>query len=142
MNRKKILLVDADSELLQLLATRCREIGLDVDVADDASAAVALLEKREPDLICVDAQLPGSNGLRLSEIVLKSPDDVACPVIILTNGSKDAAVAHSSKMCVYSVQKRPDLWRFLEPVIYELIDIQPVRRRTNDQEEGLTECVS
>lgn len=142
MGRKRILLVDADAELLRLLAVRCREIGLDVDTARDATSAVTWLDKRKPDLVCLDDELPGGGGLRLSEIVLKSPDDVACPVILLTTRSQKGAAPSSPRMCVYRVQKRPDLWRFLEPVVHELVDVRATRRSTGGGGKGRTEHVS
>jgi DNA-binding response OmpR family regulator len=131
MNRKRILLVDDDLELLRVLEVHCRKIGLDVYTARNAVTAVTLLEEKKPDLICLDMNVPGGNGLKLCEMMLASPDDVTCPVIILTGRADGAAKRLRAEMCVYYVQKRPHMWRYLEPVIYELIDIRPVARRPN-----------
>jgi len=134
MKRKGILLVDDDLDLLKLLAKRCRKLGLEAHTAHNALQAVSLLEKKKPDLICLSDSVPGGNGMKLCQMVLASPDDVSCPVIVLTEKKKNVAPRRSDDMCVYSVHKRPHVWKYLEPVIYELIDIQPLGRRTTGEE--------
>ncbi|MFV1968142.1 MAG: response regulator [Pirellulaceae bacterium] len=136
MKRKRILLVDDDLELLKRLAKRCQKLGLEVYSAHDALQAVTLLEEKDPDLLCLSGSIPGGNGMRLCEMVLASPDDVACPVIVLTQNKENTTPRQSAEMCVYHVQKRPQLWKYLEPVIYELIDIQPAGRRSTGGERG------
>jgi DNA-binding response OmpR family regulator len=128
-HRKRILLVDDDLKLLNLLAKRCQKLGLEVFSAHDALKAVTLLNDKDPDLLCLSGSLPGGNGMRLCEMVLASPDDVTCPVIVLTENQETSTPRQSNEMCVYYVQKRPHVWKYIEPVIYELIDIQPVGPR-------------
>lgn len=125
---RSILLVDRNAKLLKELADRCQAIGLDVLTAKDASSAVRLLEQHAPDLVCLDDQTPGDEGLSFCEMVVGSPDDVPCPVIVLLGRERPTAAMRSSEMCVYYLHKRPNLWRYLEPVIYELVDIQPAAR--------------
>ena len=139
---KRILLVDVNLQVLNDLSVRCQAIGLEVFTAQDAATTAELLESRKPDLICLDDQVAGSDGLSLSEMVLASPDDVFCPVIVLVSQSEAVSRTRSKEMCVYALHKRPNLWRYLEPVICELVDIQPIRRRSNDQEHGVSESTS
>jgi hypothetical protein len=75
-------------------------------------------------------------------MVLASPDDVTCPVIILTGDADDPRSRGPSDMCVYHVQKRKDLWRYLEPVVFELVDVSPQPRRSSGEERDLSEFVS
>jgi len=141
-NGKRILLIDHDVNLLKELSERCRAIGLEVFTAQDGSAAAQLLEENSPHLVCVDDQIPGGDGLSLCEMVVASPDDVACPVIVLVRQADAARKSPAQEMCVYYLHKRPNLWRYLEPVIFELVDIQPVSRRSTDQGRGISGCVS
>lgn len=140
-NGKTILLVDRDLNVLKDLAEHCRTIGLEVLTAQDGAAAAQLLEQNAPDLICVDDQLPGGDGLSLCEMVVASPDDVACPVVVLVQQVDANRKMCAAEMCVYFLHKRPNLWRYLEPVIYELVDVQPASRRSPDQERGISGCV-
>lgn len=132
MKRKSILIVDRDPKLLEKLTAHGRAIGLQVYTAQDAATAVSLLETHQPDLMCVDAQVPGGGGMTLCEMVLASPDDVVCPVIILVEEGQRLRRVQPHEMCVYYVQKRPDVWQYLEPVIHELVVFEPARRSTAD----------
>jgi CheY-like chemotaxis protein len=136
--RPRVLLIDSDAELLSELTGHCRAAGLEVFTAQDAVSGVALLEQQQPELLCLDDQLPGGDGLRLAEMVLASPEDVSCPVVILTRQAEPPRTPPAAEMCVYVLQKRPSLWRYLEPVIYELVDLPPVHPRPNDRQQGLS----
>ena len=141
-SRRRILLVDRNAKLLNELADRCQAIGLEVFTAKDATSAAQLLEQNTPDLICLDDQTPGDEGLTFCEMVVASPDDVTCPVVVLVDRTDRTAAPHSSEMCIYYLQKRPNLWRYLEPVIYELVDIQPATTRSNDPGRGISDFVA
>ena len=112
---KRILLVDVNLQLLDDLSARCRAIGLEVFTAQDAATTAEVLESKKPDVICLDDQVAGSDGLSLSEMVLASPDDVFCPVIVLVSQSEAASRTQSQDMCVYAIHKRPNLWRTWNP---------------------------
>ncbi len=133
---RTILLVDRDEDLLKELTSHCRAIGLAVLSAREGAAAARLIEENPPDLICVDDQMPGGDGLTLCEMILASPDDVSCPVIVLTQRIGAPRKPASEEMCVYLLRKRAGLWRYLEPVIEELIDIPPRSRRLGDHGRG------
>ena len=80
MNKKKILVVDdepAISDLLQLLLTR---EGYQVAVAADGRTAISLAETFKPDLIVLDLMLPDISGHE----VCKQVDLRHIPVIMLT----------------------------------------------------------
>lgn len=141
-SRRRILLVDRNARLLSELADRCQAIGLEVFTAKDAASAAQLLEQNAPDLICLDDQVPGDQGLTLCEMVIASPDDVTCPVVVLVDRTERTPATYSSEMCVYYLSKRPNLWRYLEPVIYELVDIQPAATRSNDHGRGISGYVA
>jgi two-component system phosphate regulon response regulator OmpR len=60
---KKILLVDDDPELRQLLATYLRRHGFDPLLLPDTRQLDATLERCQPQLIVLDLMLPGEDGL-------------------------------------------------------------------------------
>jgi CheY-like chemotaxis protein len=143
MTRKKLLLVDSDRKLLKELARRCESLGFDTHTAIDAVGAVTLLEKHKPHLICLDDQLPGGSGMRLAEMVVESPDDVSCPVVILLGSDDPKAPRRPREMCVYHVRKRPKLWKYLEPVIQELVVVEPTRHQAiPDSGSEISDCDS
>src|SRR3979411_1450153 len=59
----RILLVDDDRELIDLLAFALKRAGLEPIGAYDAAAALRLFEERKPDLVVLDINLGASTGL-------------------------------------------------------------------------------
>jgi DNA-binding response OmpR family regulator len=77
----RILLVDDDRELIDLLAFALKRGGLDPIGAHDAATALRLFDERKPDLVVLDINLGASSGLDvLRELRRRSP----LPVIMLT----------------------------------------------------------
>lgn len=60
---KKILLIDDDPELRQLLATYLGRHGFDTLLLPDTRQLDAFLERYEPQLLVLDLMLPGEDGL-------------------------------------------------------------------------------
>ena len=78
----KILLVDDDPDLLNLLSIRLNASGYDVDTASSAESALNYLDLERPQLVISDLRMSGMCGMELFEkIYSKYP---ALPVIILT----------------------------------------------------------
>ncbi|WP_203248649.1 response regulator transcription factor [Sporosarcina beigongshangi] len=77
----QILLVDDDLDTLQLVSIHLERAGYKVHIADDAEAALTLLETYKVDLAIVDVMMPGMNGFELTEILT---EDYEIPVILLT----------------------------------------------------------
>ncbi len=77
----RILVVDDDRDILQLVSIHLKREGYTVYQASDAEAALALLEYQEIDLAVVDVMMPGMNGFELTRILAR---DMEVPVILLT----------------------------------------------------------
>jgi len=79
------LLVDDDPRFRETLKEILRSRFPSMDIAEAAETGEALkkIEGRVPDLIFMDIQLPGENGLFLTRRIKKSHPSL--PVIILTN---------------------------------------------------------
>ena len=70
----RILLVDDDRELIDLLAFALKRAGLEPIAAHDAVAALRLFEERQPDLVVLDINLGAASGLEvLKELRRASP---------------------------------------------------------------------
>jgi two-component system, OmpR family, response regulator len=87
VNASRILLVDDDVELLEMLKTYMERDGFDVAVASDAEAGVAAALSDDFGLVVLDVMMPRMNGLEaLSRIRLQS----RIPVLMLTGKGDDA----------------------------------------------------
>lgn len=65
----KILLVDDEQDLLDLLAEEFRDLGLEVLLARNGNEAIHVLKMTEVDLIVSDYRMPHGNGLELLDFV-------------------------------------------------------------------------
>jgi two-component system response regulator GlrR len=82
MNPRRILIVDDDTDLLQLLSMRLASSGFDVATADSAEAAINSLDISRPHLVITDMRMPGMDGMALFEYIHRSQPTL--PVIMLT----------------------------------------------------------
>jgi len=64
-DKKSVLVVEDNPQNLELVAFLLEEAGLEVRSATDADEARAELERLVPDLVLMDMQLPGTDGLTL-----------------------------------------------------------------------------
>lgn len=85
MNAPATILVVEDNEANRLLAGAVLEReGFRVEMAGNSQEALELLESRAPDLILMDVQLPGIDGLALTRQLKGDHRTAAIPVIALT----------------------------------------------------------
>lgn len=77
----KILVVDDDIHILQLVTIYLTREGYQVLRAENAEQALALLEGNLPDLAVVDVMMPGMDGFTLTETLTQDYD---IPVLLLT----------------------------------------------------------
>jgi CheY-like chemotaxis protein len=65
MPGERVLIVDDNAMSLKLAAFVMRAHGYDVSVVVDAEAALEAIHRQRPDVVLVDIQLPGIDGLEL-----------------------------------------------------------------------------
>jgi signal transduction histidine kinase/ActR/RegA family two-component response regulator len=89
--RRTVLLVEDDERVRRFAEEALRELGYEVVAAEDASSALARLE-REPDvdLLLTDIVMPETNGRQLAEQVLRLRPGL--PVLYMTGFPRNAVV--------------------------------------------------
>jgi len=80
----RILVVEDETDLAELVAFNLRGAGHDVTVAHDGSTALAEIQQNQPDLLVLDVMLPDISGLEVCRRLRRSPHTVRLPVIMLT----------------------------------------------------------
>ncbi len=78
----RVLVVDDDVTVREVVVTYLRAAGHDVDETADGESALALLRDTPTDLLVLDLMLPGIDGLTVCERLRSRGDDL--PVIMLT----------------------------------------------------------
>ena len=78
---RRVLVVEDDPTVLEVVAAYLTDAGLLVDQAPDGIAALRMLDEVRPDLVVLDRMLPGLDGLEIARrIRARAP----VPVILLT----------------------------------------------------------
>ncbi|CAN5580666.1 hypothetical protein BH20ACT18_BH20ACT18_09270 [soil metagenome] len=100
---ERVLVVDDDTPVRRMLARSLAAEGFEVEVAPDGGPAMALAERRAPDLVVLDVSMPGLDGLAVcrrlrakglsgSILILTARDTVADRVTGLEAGADDYLV--------------------------------------------------
>ena len=86
---KRILVVEDDADIRNLLAYRLRRVGYDVVVADDGVAALAAVQDVTPDVVLLDWVMPRMSGLEVCR-ELRSQARFAKTGIFFVTANSDA----------------------------------------------------
>ena len=108
MAGERILIVDDDPGVLEVMKDHLTFVGYDVTVAADGATALKVLVTMTPDLILLDLAMPGIDGIEvLRRVTAKLPH---IPVVVVTafNDNKVAARAFEAAAADY-VMKPFDL---------------------------------
>jgi two-component system phosphate regulon response regulator PhoB len=85
IGRRRVLVVEDEPDVAGLIKhTLDRGGELDVDVVDSGEAALKAATEQPPDLIILDLNLPGLDGLEVYRILRTRPASAAVPVIMLS----------------------------------------------------------
>lgn len=87
-DRKQILVIEDDSFLLQMYATKLEKAGYDVKSAVDGVQGLKKAKDNHPDLILLDLVMPAKDGFKVLEELKIDSDLQNIPVIILSNLSE------------------------------------------------------
>jgi DNA-binding response OmpR family regulator len=121
MSSKTVLIADDDRDLVDLLARRCRALGLAVETAGDAITALRKIDQSPPNVAILDVNMPAGNGLSVREMMADTERLSAIPVIILTGKSDEQTIRRCHNLSAYYVPKSPDVWSRVEPLLRELL---------------------
>ena len=90
---RKVLVVDDEESMRELLRLHLGNNGYQVTVAEDAMVAGHLVLKDKPDLMIVDVEMPYMNGYEFVAAIKADPSTRDIPVVFLTT---DANVAEQA----------------------------------------------
>ena len=82
---KRVLLCDDEAPILRAAEFKLRRAGFEVECAGDGLEGWQAIERRQPDMLVTDYQMPRLNGLELVERVRKHPDTAGLPILMLTS---------------------------------------------------------
>ncbi|MCM2451767.1 response regulator [Agrobacterium vitis] len=93
--RDIILLVDDSPEALGFLTDALEQSGFSVLIATSGQGALGIVERISPDLILLDAVMPGMDGFETCRQIKANPAVAQVPVIFMTGLSETEHVVHA-----------------------------------------------
>lgn len=92
MDAKKILVIEDEKNIGELIEFNIRKSGFQSSRVDSAEAALKLLAREQFDLILLDLMLAGMDGMDFCKIFRSSKEFKQIPIIMLTARSEDADI--------------------------------------------------
>jgi len=89
---KKILIVEDEALLSNLLRKKLIAEGYDVTVCEDGQKGLDSMKKEIPDLILLDIVMPNKNGFEVMEEMQKDKNLKNIPIIIISNSGQPVEI--------------------------------------------------
>lgn len=137
MTARKLLIVDDETGIRNLLARVLSKEGFELQEADNGDDAVAVAKEFQPDLVLCDIKMPGKDGIQVLEELKQFSDDVA--VIMLTAYSTVESAVQAMKLGAVDYIKKPFDVDELKVIIRKNLGMVELKRENQvlRQEAGL-----
>ena len=97
-NAKRILVVDDESDLVEITQSHLEEAGYQVLTASDGQEGLEVARRTKPDMIILDIAMPGMNGLEMLRILRATPGLATIPVLMLTAKGHSENIFESERL--------------------------------------------
>jgi two-component system response regulator HydG len=115
----RVLLVDDERDLLDVLAQELGEMGFDVTALDNGRAALEAVRSRQFDALITDLKMPGMDGLEMLRRLKQTAPHL--PVIVITGYASDRARRAFDAREAYGLLLKPftleDMRRMVEAAV-------------------------
>ena len=92
MNKKKILLVDDEKDLVETVVFQLQISGYDAIVAYDGQEGLDKARKEKPDLIILDLMLPKMDGYKVCGLLKNDSRYTKIPIIMFTAKAQESDI--------------------------------------------------
>jgi phosphate regulon transcriptional regulator PhoB len=128
MAREKILVVDDEEDILELVRYNLTKERYQVIAAMSGETALDKAREETPDLILLDLMLPGLDGLTVCRELKRDPATANIPIIMLTAKGEEADIVVGLELGADDYMVKPFSPRVLEARIKAVL-----RRREHDE---------
>ncbi len=126
MRKTKILVVDDEHLIRWSLEQNLKKQGYEVSTAGNGEDALKMVREEQPDLILLDIQMPGINGLEVLERVKEIDEDIVV-IMVTAQGGLDTAV-NAMRLGAYDYINKPFNLDELAIVIRKALETSSLRR--------------
>ncbi len=130
---KKILIVEDEPEIRELLSNYLKNEGFEISLAEDGVEAVDLFSKEDYDLVMLDIMIPKIDGFAVCELIRKRSD---VPLMFMSALSDDKSLIKAYDMMADDYVTKP----FSMPVLIR--KVKALIRRTDSSSSGKDRILS
>ncbi len=84
----RVLIVEDDPDIVDYLSFFLEDEGYSVKSASRCSTALGMMSEYQPDIVLIDALLPGKSGLEFLVTLRKDPQWSSLPLVVVTGNDK------------------------------------------------------
>jgi len=92
VGKKKIVVIEDEPDILEVLSYNLKREGFDVFTAGDGHRGLSLVRKETPDLVLLDLMLPGMDGVELCGAIKKDPQTQGTLIIMVTAKGEESDI--------------------------------------------------
>ena len=107
MNEAKILVVDDEPDIRNLVKEILEDENYEVMTAEDGAAARQALRERRPELILLDIWMPDVDGITLLKQWGEDTDGLPCPVIMMSGHGTVETAVEATRLGAYDFLEKP-----------------------------------
>jgi len=122
MTKKKIMVIDDDSIIIEVLSTRLKASGYDVVSANDAISATYIAMHTKPDLFILDICMPGGSGHMIADRLSRNRKTAGTPFVFLTGYTTPEDEALAKEAGAFAYLTKPIVWQELFGVISDALE--------------------
>ncbi|MBU1176947.1 MAG: response regulator [Patescibacteria group bacterium] len=97
---KKILIIEDEEILLELIQKKLVQEGYQVNIARDGLEGLEKLREEKPDLILLDIVMPRMGGFEVMEEIKKDDNLKGIPIIIISNSGQPVELSRAKELGV------------------------------------------
>jgi CheY-like chemotaxis protein len=127
MSAKRALIVDDSKSARLFLARVLQDFEIDVDSAESAEAAIDYLSSNRPDVIFMDHQMPGMDGLQAVQAIKNDPRTATIPIMMYTSQEGELYLGQARALGALGVLPKQIKPTDVSKVLYQL-HLVPDRR--------------
>jgi DNA-binding response OmpR family regulator len=84
----RVLVVEDDPDIADYMSSFLQDEGYEVNSANRCSTALGLMDEFRPDIVLIDALLPGKSGLEFLVTIRRDPRYSSLPLVVVTGNDK------------------------------------------------------
>lgn len=92
MSKKRIIIIEDERDIAELVAMRLKREGYDVETAHDGLDGLRAVQASPPELVLLDLMLPSMPGVEVMKEIRDNPNTASVPVIMLTAKGEESDI--------------------------------------------------